>query len=770
MAYSGAILSLAYIIGLLAAYFLPASAPWGDYWLLTLGITIVGIGIAIALPQWWRIGPKRQVWLGAALIAALAPLYFRLMMPQPATNDISKFIAVEDGSAQEQTIIVQGKVTSIPRLTRSQKAQFWLEANQLNEVEGSRNQPAQVNQRVSGNLYVTVPLLQATDLYPGKAIAITGNLYQPKASSGQCVFNFQTYLAKEGAFAGFSGKQISFPEAEINQPWGVWRIQQQITKTFVRSQGIPEGTLASAMVLGNRAVNVSFAERDCFVKVGLAHALAASGFQTSLILGVVLALTRSFPAQAQLGLGTFALVGFVGLTGISASVLRAAIMGFGALVALVLERKVKPLGSLLLAAVLLLIFNPLWIGDLGFQLSFLATLGLLVTAEPLSKKLDWLPPAIAAIIAVPLAATIWTLPLLIYNFCLISPYSILLNVLATPFLAVLSLGGMATALGALIWQPAGIFMAWLLYYPTHWLIELTNFFCQLPGTSIAVGTISLVQMVTLYGLIVLVWQSPWWQRRWWWAGAIAISLIIFPVWQTKSTLIQITAISAPGEPVLIIQDRGKTALVNSGDENTANFTLLPFLQQQGVNQIDWAVALKSSEKGSSGWTPILKRLPVKTFYTNASLGEWQIGAVVRRAALKSIQNLPIGETLKTGSATMELIEREPNILQLQIGKQTWLILGDVKLTEQKRLALGGRLPPAQVLWWTGEGISKDLLRIVKPEVAIASAAKIDPQTLKNLRQNQIKIYRLSRNRTLQWTLGKGFETSMEATDSDTPTL
>jgi competence protein ComEC len=261
-----------------------------------------------------------------------------------------------------------------------------------------------------------------------------------------------------------------------------------------------------------------------------------------------------------------------------------------------------------------------------------------------------------------------------------------------------------------------------------------------------------------------------WQRRWWWAGAIAISLIIFPVWQTKSTLVQITAISAPGEPVLIIQDRGKTALVNSGDENTANFTLLPFLQQQGVNQIDWAVALKSSEKGSSGWTPILKRLPVKTFYTNASLGEWQIGAVVRRAALKSIKNLPIGETLKTGSAVMELIEREPNILQLQIGKQTWLILGDVKLTEQKRLALGGRLPPAQVLWWTGEGLSSDVLRIVKPEVAIASAAKIDPQTLKNLRQNKTKIYRLSRNRTLQWTLGKGFETSMEATDSDTPML
>jgi competence protein ComEC len=85
-------------------------------------------------------------------------------------------------------------------------------------------------------------------------------------------------------------------------------------------------------------------------------------------------------------------------------------MGCGALIGLVVQRKRKPLNSLLIAATLLLLFNPVWIWDIGFELSFLATLGLMVTVQPLIKRLDWLPPAIASLVAVPITASIWTLP------------------------------------------------------------------------------------------------------------------------------------------------------------------------------------------------------------------------------------------------------------------------------------------------------------------------------------------------------------------------
>jgi competence protein ComEC len=88
---------------------------------------------------------------------------------------------------------------------------------------------------------------------------------------------------------------------------------------------------------------------------------------------------------------------------------------------------------------------------------------LLVTVPPLTRKLDWLPPAITALIAVPIAATIWTLPLQIYSFCLVSPYSLLANVATAPLLSLISLGGFLSALAALIWSMAGSALGLVLY-------------------------------------------------------------------------------------------------------------------------------------------------------------------------------------------------------------------------------------------------------------------------------------------------------------------
>ncbi|MFM6278316.1 MAG: ComEC/Rec2 family competence protein, partial [Dolichospermum sp.] len=162
---------------------------------------------------------------------------------------------------------------------------------------------------------------------------------------------------------------------------------------------VPEGPLVSSMVLGAKAVDLPYDIRDLFVRTGLAHALAASGFQTSLILGVILQLTKGTNKATQITLGGLGLTSFLFLAGFEPAVLRAVIMGFAALLGLALEKGVKQLGSLLIAATLLLLFNPLWIWNLGFQLSFLATLGLIVTSPAIDKRLDWLPPAISSLIS-----------------------------------------------------------------------------------------------------------------------------------------------------------------------------------------------------------------------------------------------------------------------------------------------------------------------------------------------------------------------------------
>ncbi len=780
---SGVIICLGYIFGLLFT-----AVPWGGVWILALGIvgavifrrrTILrqlaqksenaGNKTKAVLNNWQTI-PHPRIWLAAGLVGLLATLYFQWRVPQPGTKDISQFVSPGNSSNQEQLVIVRGQVASNPRLTRSQRGQFWLEATQLDEVKNEKGL-AGIPQGVTGKLYVTVPILQATGLYPSQQIAVTGILYKPKAASNPGGFDFQKFLKQEGTFAGLIGRQINVLDQE--RKWGWWQIRERIVRSQVRWLGIPEGPLVSAMVLGSKAVDLPYDIRDLFVQAGLAHALAASGFQTSLILSVILQLTKRAKKATQFTLGFLGLIIFLSLTGFQPAVLRAVIMGFAALVGLLLKRKVKQLGSLLLAATLLLVFNPLWIWDLGFQLSFLATLGLVVTVPALVNRLAWLPPAIASLIAVPLAATIWTLPVQLFVFGVVPSYSLLLNVLSTPLISIISIGGIISAITALIWTQAGSFLATVLHYPTDWLIKLVDFFSKLPGNSVAVGSISTWQLLTIYVLIILVWLVPWWQRRWWFANAIAISLVFIPLWHSTNTLFRITVLESGTEPIVVVQDRGTVTVINSGDEGTGRFTILPFLQQQGVNQINWAIATDFQGNDSNAWFELMQRLPIKNFYEYSPKSENSITIQAIQQELQKHQGiyqpLAVGQSVKTGSIVAQLINDQLPILQLQILDQNWLLVGNVKSKEVQQLVKNGSLPRPQVLWCAPESL-KDLVIALQPQVAIASSANFDPKSLSELNQSKTKLFFTGRDGAIQWTPNGQFEAFIEAAENKSSVL
>ncbi|MFS0513116.1 ComEC/Rec2 family competence protein [Nostoc sp. UIC 10607] len=780
---SGVIICLGYIFGLLFT-----AVPWGGVWIFALGI----VGAIIfrrrttsrqlaqkpenagsknkAVPNIWQTTPHARIWLAAGLVGLLATLYFQWRVPQPGAKDISQFVPPGNSSNQEQLVIIRGVVASNPRLTRSQRGQFWLEATQLDEVKNDKGS-AGVPKGVTGKLYVTVPILQATGLYPSQQIAVTGILYKPKAASNPGGFDFQKFLKQEGTFAGLMGRQINVLEQE--RKWGWWQIRERIVRSQVRWLGIPEGPLVSAMVLGSKAVDLPYDIRDLFVQAGLAHALAASGFQTSLILSVILQLTRRAKKGTQFTLGFLALIIFLSLTGFQPAVLRAVIMGFAALVGLLLKRKVKQFGSLLLAATLLLVFNPLWIWDLGFQLSFLATLGLIVTVPALVNRLAWLPPAIAALIAVPLAATIWTLPVQLFVFGVVPSYSLLLNVISTPLISIISIGGIISALVGLIWTQAGSFLAAVLHYPTDWLIKLVEFFSKLPGNSVAVGSISTWQLLTIYLLIILVWLVPWWQRRWWFANVIAIGLVFIPLWHSTNTLFRITVLESGTEPIIVVQDRGTVTVINSGDEGTGRFTILPFLQQQGVNQINWAIATDFQGNDSNAWLELLQHLPIKNFYEYSPKSENFIASQAIQQELQksqgSYQPLAVGQAVKTDSIVAQLINDQLPILQLQILDQNWLLVGNIKSKEVQQLVKSGSLPRPQVLWCAPQSL-KDLVIALQPQVAIASSANFDPKTLSELNQSQTKLFFTGRDGAIQWTPNGQFEAFIEATESKSSIL
>ena len=729
------------------------------------------------------------LWLAAGLIGVAASFYLHARTPEPAANDISTLIQ-ESGSAQAQILTVTGKVTSMPRKTRAERSQFWLRVAQVSELIGDDG-AADVYKEATGKLYVTVPLLQANGLHPNQWVSVTGVLYKPKPPSNPGSFDFPAYLATQESFAAFKGRQVSMKSFENSNTLGLWKVRRRIIRSQIDSLGVPEGTLVSAMVLGRRAVDLSYELRDRFIQVGLAHVLAASGFHISLILGVVLFFAKGLSGGARFGLGVVTLIVYVSLTGFSPSILRAALMGFAALIAIASERQVKPLGALLVAATFLLLVNPLWIWDLGFQLSFLATLGLLVTVEPLMKMLDWLPTPIASLVAVPIAASLWTFPLLLYFSNVVSPYSILVNVITSPIVAIVTLGGFVSAMVALAVPAAGSAIAALLYYPVEGLMAIVEFFSKLRGNQVAVGAVSGFQVVVLYGIMLFVWlfrsggstSSTEKQRKKKKKGfpllpiAIALSLIIViaPVWSAKVSLFQVTVLDTTDEPVLSIQDQGKVTLLNSGDENAARFVILPFLRQQGVNHIDWAIATHSQKGLSHGWPTILERLTINTFYDIASedrsypTSDRSIVSAIQESQA-SYQTWSDSQILELGSTKIQLLDPEAPVLQFEIQGQNWLLMGDIRPSEQTRYLTEGNLSDTEVLWWPGNRLNVELLNVIRPSVAIASSNSIDPKSVELLKEKDIQIFWTGRDGAIQWTPNNGFETTLEADKIDSSVL
>ncbi len=747
------LLCLAYIMGLAVSSY----SAWS--WAIA-GLIVGGLYLVEA---WYRSRKKRLKFafswpwrLSFALVLILSSFYGQMRLPRLASQDISIFVNSIEGRGTKQFSTVRGIVDSYPQATRSDRAQFWLQVNQLSQIQGDDPSPASIR-HVDGRLYVTAPLISATGLKPGVQVVVTGTLYKPQPVINPGGLNFENYLARSGSFAGMRANQLFLTDEEQIRTWDLARIRQRIVAAQVRWLDVPIGPLVSAMALGNEAVDLPFDVKDAFVRVGLAHALAASGFQVSLIVAAVISLTKRYLAKKwQFGLGLVSILAFVAMAGPQPSVLRAAVMGIAVLVGMLLSRQLRPLNSLLLAAVVLLVIEPVWIWDVGFQLSFLATLGLVVSATPIQKRLDFIPPVLAEAIAVPLAATIWTLPIQLWTFKVVPLYSLPANVIAAPFITLISIGGMVSALVAGIFPVAGSAVAWLLLYPTKLLLAIVELFASLPGSNIAVGSIRLWQLLFLYVAILLVWQLPWWQKRWSLVLAVSMLLIAVPLAVVKGQEFKITALAAREERILVIQKNYQTALIDTGDSNTARFTVLPFLTNEAVNGLEQAITLQTNKSNTSGSTIDATTKGWQTLHNNLAINKlYHSPQQPLKITGLNISTLGKAQDLLGGKSN--LLFADPPLLEMEIGGQHWLIGGDIQIDQQRELAMPDKLKPVQAIYWSGGVLTDTFIKAIRPQVAIAATLTPNPETIQQLEKLGTKVFITGRDGAVQWTAGQGFQ-------------
>ncbi len=731
--YAGVLWCIAWIAGLLTT-----RLPLWTSILAAVAFSCVGFTLRKLRPAKFQV----QTWMIASAIVIASIGWYSFRTPQPTDFDISRYVSVIDRT----NIHITGTVDTLPRTTRSGKTQLWLTVQNL-DAGDLNSRLTLAPDKAKGKLYVTI-VGRRPSFPPGTQVRLKGKLYSPKPAQNPGGFDFKKYLAIEGCFAG-----LTVDNFEIVKPatgWGLWQLQQRIVQAQMLGLPGEEGLLLSAMVLGNRAVDLPSAMQDAFTKIGMSHALAASGFQVSLTLSVVLAICARSSPKVKAIAGSVAIVILIGLAGAQPAILRAGVMGFAVLGAIVVDQKIKPIGSLLFASSLLLVWNPLWIWNLGFQLSALATLGLLVTSEPIQKRLDWMPSPIAAAFATPIAAYLWTLPLQLYSFGLVSPHSIPANVITTVLISIISLGGMVSALCAAIVPAVGSFTAGLLHLPIATLLAIVEQIGRLPGSQWAVGKISLAVLIVLYGLLTIASTMHLFKRekqqdsqRYWITGMtiVALSIVFVPAWHQAQSRIQITALTTARQPVLVMQARGKVLLINTGDRSSSENTVTSFLQQQGINQIDTLIQLHPTD--DEALKSLNDRLPIRQILQASDLPEFKLGPI----AVQTI-SLTTKSTAKPQIALkIELPNRMPWILANQIPR-----------------GLNPEQFPTEnsILWWNG-GYLPDRLSL---QAAIVYGKTLRPTTTQTLDQNKVPTFHLARDGAVQWTPNQGFITTFSTGETE----
>lgn len=300
---------------------------------------------------------------------------------------------------------------------------------------------------VRGRILVWLP--RTVSLAVGDTVRVTARLDEPQDFDG---FAYREYLARQGigaiarAFDATVVGHKSNPLVAITAATRHWLLGG-LNDTVPE----PEAALGAGILLGVRA-GIAPEVADAFAAAGLTHVVAISGWNIAIVAALIAALLRPLgkrrggrPIASACTIA--AIGGYVLLTGASPSVVRAALMAGAILLARLEGSAAHAASALMLAALGMLIVAPPVLWDVGFQLSLLATAGLIVFAGPIERRLEGWPSLLREPLALTAAAQLATLPVILGNFDRLSLVAPLANIVVTP---IVPLAMLASAIAAVV--------------------------------------------------------------------------------------------------------------------------------------------------------------------------------------------------------------------------------------------------------------------------------------------------------------------------------
>ena len=318
-------------------------------------------------------------------------------------------------------------------------------------------------------------------------------------------FDYSAYLRKDAIVSVCKGASV----LKIDDGKGgvlsyVYRFRSVLIDKIDGLFKEPAASLVAGVLLGIRS-SVPKEVTDSFNATGLSHILAVSGYNITLVINLVGGCFKRGGRRFRFFITLGFIVFFVIMTGLSASVLRAAVMGGLYLFAKFSGRKPDLLLVLLFSAVLMTIQNPqIILFDVSFQLSFLSTLGLIVFLPYVEKLMSNWPAFLQEGLAVTLAAQVFTTPIILLNygrFSLISPLANLIMLPLLPFIMFFSAFGL---LISFIWFGCSLLFSYVTWGLVFLLLKGIAILAAIPFSSVNVDWFNSYYFITYYIILAFL--------------------------------------------------------------------------------------------------------------------------------------------------------------------------------------------------------------------------------------------------------------------------
>ena len=651
---------------------------------------------------------------------------------------------------------IYGKIVSIPQIKDDNKTKFLFKVNKINydNIDKTFNDEKTL---------VTINSVEKLNIFD--SYKISGRLSVPFKAGNPSQFDYGNYLKNFGTYSVFYNNiddENSF--VKINSPNNKFEqfiqkinfARDRIINTHAKYLQTPNLEILGGIVFGDDAVSPPENIKQSFVNSGLLHILAASGMNVAFIFSFFYFILSFFRVNYKFNISFCILMVIIYslMTGLGPSVIRATCMLVFVLIGKLIDRDANNIALLSFVAFLMLLYNPLYLNDVGFQLSFAATLGLLLVMPYIVKSENKIVNWTIGAVSVPIIAQLWVMPIQIFYFNNISLYSVFANIMSVPILSIISIGGFLSSLFSLVMPDVIIRIFDTILNPLiNLLVNISDFWGTLKNATLQTSHPSIIQIILYYAILLCVTALLNGDLREKYFNKIRNSIFIIIV------ILGITAIPyhnnnleiltfdvGNADSFLIKTPKNEYVMIDTaksgynGGKSQAEIILLKYLRDNGIKSIDTIIITHFDNDHCGGTADIIKNIKVKNIYVNTlehdSIAAKEIYKTAKQYGVNliSAQNNQIikdenGFIIKNyiSENVKENDDNESSIITLvQYNKFKMLFTGDAGVRTLK--VLKQYLPEKINVFKVGHHgavgvINRDLMNYLNPEISIISTGQ-----------------------------------------------